>query len=339
MQWIWLDISTSELSTQTVKSHTTVCIWRTIVQSIYWNLLLSRSTMTCRCPTKSRWPMCSIPIRSNMGILIIFTHLLTSNFVSRSTIINISSHPLLCGWDWLELQAQNIDTWGKISTHWLILLHWLATVVLAAQPNSSWSTSPLLSNRVSRSRKCLLFTSRARWMHGLDWSIGSSCWGNCESRWQASAMATISSLVYCVVIVGWSCAPGEAIYLPAGWSHQVRSLAESKTGSLESSNGHLGLNYWFHSPLYGASFDQPYGAELDVWTPMQAMCHTIPFVKSHKRELWHVAIEFDWAGLNVCFMLHPVHLVSCLRWSASFGLLERIYLISIYWIIRTTLRY
>jgi hypothetical protein len=50
--------------------------------------------------------------------------------------------------------------------------------------------------------------------------------------------------------------PGEMLYLPAGWFHEVRS-----TGS-PAGGGHMALNYWFHPPD-SSSFEKPY--QSDFW--------------------------------------------------------------------------
>lgn len=50
--------------------------------------------------------------------------------------------------------------------------------------------------------------------------------------------------------------PGEMLYIPAGWFHEVKSSGSSSEG------GHMALNYWFHPPD-GTSFEKPY--ESDFW--------------------------------------------------------------------------
>ena len=47
---------------------------------------------------------------------------------------------------------------------------------------------------------------------------------------------------------------GEALYLPAGWFHEVTS----------SGGAHAALNYWFHPPTEDA-FDAPYGMRQEAW--------------------------------------------------------------------------
>jgi hypothetical protein len=50
--------------------------------------------------------------------------------------------------------------------------------------------------------------------------------------------------------------PGEMLYLPAGWFHEVRSSGPPAGG------GHMALNYWFHPPD-GSAFEKPY--QSDFW--------------------------------------------------------------------------
>jgi hypothetical protein len=66
--------------------------------------------------------------------------------------------------------------------------------------------------------------------------------------------------------------PGEILFLPAGWFHEVTSLsADAPGGGKEESVtgqdgkgmcGHMAFNFWFHPPS-AESFDKPY--ESDFW--------------------------------------------------------------------------
>ena len=49
---------------------------------------------------------------------------------------------------------------------------------------------------------------------------------------------------------------GQALYLPAGWFHEVFSSND------HNNNGHLALNYWFHPPD-NPSIEAPY--KTDFW--------------------------------------------------------------------------
>jgi hypothetical protein len=48
--------------------------------------------------------------------------------------------------------------------------------------------------------------------------------------------------------------PGDALYLPAGWFHEVFSVGDSASGL------HIAINYWMHPPDVGRDtcFKQPY---------------------------------------------------------------------------------
>lgn len=58
--------------------------------------------------------------------------------------------------------------------------------------------------------------------------------------------------------------PREALYLPAGWAHEVRSFNEG--------SGHMAINYWFRPPT-ADSFEFPYGRSSDLWSTRQLLCH------------------------------------------------------------------
>ncbi|KAK6205486.1 cupin-like domain-containing protein [Scheffersomyces amazonensis] len=57
-----------------------------------------------------------------------------------------------------------------------------------------------------------------------------------------------------------SLTPGDMLYLPAGWFHEVSSFGESSSN--DKSNIHIALNYWFMPPTT-SSFEQCY--EDDYW--------------------------------------------------------------------------
>ena len=54
--------------------------------------------------------------------------------------------------------------------------------------------------------------------------------------------------------------PGEMLYLPASWWHEVTS---SSTGN-NKSNVHMAFNYWFYPPDGLKNFDEPYQDDI-VW--------------------------------------------------------------------------
>lgn len=54
-------------------------------------------------------------------------------------------------------------------------------------------------------------------------------------------------------------APGDMLYIPAGWFHEVFSESDSES----SNEGHMALNYWFHPPDSGL-FETPYSSSF--WT-------------------------------------------------------------------------
>jgi hypothetical protein len=57
---------------------------------------------------------------------------------------------------------------------------------------------------------------------------------------------------------------GDALYLPAGWFHEVESISMEKASvserDEENENGHLAVNFWFHPPdnLVAKEFKNPY---------------------------------------------------------------------------------
>ncbi|CBZ54184.1 conserved hypothetical protein [Neospora caninum Liverpool] len=57
--------------------------------------------------------------------------------------------------------------------------------------------------------------------------------------------------------------PGEMLYLPAGWFHEVHSFSSRTDQSSGVTQGqapfHMALNFWFHPPVFGASYELPYG--------------------------------------------------------------------------------
>ena len=72
---------------------------------------------------------------------------------------------------------------------------------------------------------------------------------------------------------------GEILFLPTGWFHEVSSSGDTSAedgdrknqkegGNKDDKNKkHAALNYWFHPPLFGASFATPYGTQerQDMW--------------------------------------------------------------------------
>lgn len=75
--------------------------------------------------------------------------------------------------------------------------------------------------------------------------------------------------------------PGEMLYLPTSWWHEVTSFSndpatvadkkgkgESKSSSSADDSIHMALNYWFHPPDQLTDFKQPYQDEL-VWDFME----------------------------------------------------------------------
>lgn len=53
--------------------------------------------------------------------------------------------------------------------------------------------------------------------------------------------------------------PGDILYLPASWFHEVTSMASAS----DDEQGHLALNYWFHPPDQLDNFKSPYST--DFW--------------------------------------------------------------------------
>ena len=59
--------------------------------------------------------------------------------------------------------------------------------------------------------------------------------------------------------------PGEILYLPAGWFHEVTSISGNSHGkSCPANQGHMAFNYWFHPPDT-PSFEQPYSSSFWLW--------------------------------------------------------------------------
>lgn len=52
-----------------------------------------------------------------------------------------------------------------------------------------------------------------------------------------------------------SLSPGEALYLPASWLHEVLSSSEAHSGPHSI---HTAINYWFHPPSRTGSYEKPY---------------------------------------------------------------------------------
>ncbi|KAF4739841.1 hypothetical protein FOZ63_016646, partial [Perkinsus olseni] len=57
--------------------------------------------------------------------------------------------------------------------------------------------------------------------------------------------------------------PGDMLYLPASYFHEVISYSTTTTPT-DDDVGHLAVNYWYHPPVYGSSYDKPY--EDDYWS-------------------------------------------------------------------------
>jgi hypothetical protein len=56
--------------------------------------------------------------------------------------------------------------------------------------------------------------------------------------------------------------PGQMLYLPAGWAHEVTSFSSTAGGASTATVIHQALNYWFHPPT-SSDFDHPY--DDDYW--------------------------------------------------------------------------
>jgi len=61
--------------------------------------------------------------------------------------------------------------------------------------------------------------------------------------------------------------PGECLYLPSGWFHEVTSMSGDPTQKSTmvtgcAGTGHLAFNYWFYPPDSG-NFEKPYKS--DFW--------------------------------------------------------------------------
>ncbi|KEP67621.1 UNVERIFIED_CONTAM: hypothetical protein HHA_226840 [Hammondia hammondi] len=74
----------------------------------------------------------------------------------------------------------------------------------------------------------------------------------CDDGGSAITPETILSKYWEVKMVA-----GDMLYLPAGWFHEVHSFSRRETGSEGSS--HMALNFWFHPPVFGATYERPYG--------------------------------------------------------------------------------
>lgn len=70
-----------------------------------------------------------------------------------------------------------------------------------------------------------------------------------------------------------SLAPGQALYLPAGWWHRVSSRAAATAAApapaptaLDGEGGHMAFNMWMHPPST-TDFDRPYATSFweDEW--------------------------------------------------------------------------
>lgn len=59
--------------------------------------------------------------------------------------------------------------------------------------------------------------------------------------------------------------PGQMLYLPASWFHEVTS-----TGAKDAP--HMALNYWMHPPD-GRTFDEPY-TDTEIWTSIKQRIHS-----------------------------------------------------------------
>ncbi|EER05448.1 conserved hypothetical protein [Perkinsus marinus ATCC 50983] len=51
--------------------------------------------------------------------------------------------------------------------------------------------------------------------------------------------------------------PGDMLYLPASYFHEVISYSSTQ-GEEKEGGGHLAVNYWYHPPVYGGTYDKPY---------------------------------------------------------------------------------
>ncbi|KAG5189072.1 cupin-like domain-containing protein [Tribonema minus] len=56
--------------------------------------------------------------------------------------------------------------------------------------------------------------------------------------------------------------PGQMLYLPAGWFHEVTSYSSSKDAAADCP-GHLAFNYWYHPPDIEGTYEKPYLS--DFW--------------------------------------------------------------------------
>jgi hypothetical protein len=55
--------------------------------------------------------------------------------------------------------------------------------------------------------------------------------------------------------------PGDALFLPSGWFHEVESLSsDGAVCEREDKPGHLAVNLWFHPPDDLANFENPYSS-------------------------------------------------------------------------------
>ncbi|KAH0476635.1 MAG: hypothetical protein KVP17_004158, partial [Porospora cf. gigantea B] len=50
--------------------------------------------------------------------------------------------------------------------------------------------------------------------------------------------------------------PGDVLYLPAGWFHEVFSHSDPNSG--DDKPGHLAVNYWYHPPSSAGTVEEPY---------------------------------------------------------------------------------
>jgi oxalate decarboxylase/phosphoglucose isomerase-like protein (cupin superfamily) len=68
-----------------------------------------------------------------------------------------------------------------------------------------------------------------------------------------SEFPNFHSIPFCTVDVR----PGQMLYLPAGWFHEVRSYSDHDQG-LNLHDCHVALNYWYHPPCNLDDFQSPY---------------------------------------------------------------------------------
>ncbi|PFH35088.1 TBC domain-containing protein [Besnoitia besnoiti] len=90
------------------------------------------------------------------------------------------------------------------------------------------------------------------------------CLGNTRDTGRGGASAAEAITLDNVLSKYWEVdmQAGDMLYLPAGWFHEVHSFSslseDSEKDRAPHADFHMALNFWFHPPLFGASYEAPY---------------------------------------------------------------------------------